>query len=85
MGKVVSINDKDNSFVLETGTPKEKTLIKFSKQAIYTVEAVDGDKKETEVVDEAETAVNVEPETTDAFENIETATGTKVNGEEVKE
>ena len=37
MGKVIAINDKDNYFVIETGTAKNKTYLKLSKQALYSV------------------------------------------------
>lgn len=37
MGKVVAINDADGTFILETGSNKQKFLIKFDKQAIYQV------------------------------------------------
>ena len=37
MGKVVAINDTDGTFILETGSNKQKCLIKFDKQAIYQV------------------------------------------------
>ena len=37
MGKVVAINDNDGTFILETGSNKQKCLIKFDKQAIYQV------------------------------------------------
>lgn len=34
-GYVVEINDAENTFVLETGTDKEKSYVKFDKGAIY--------------------------------------------------
>ena len=37
MGKVVAINDNDGTFILETGSNKQKCLIKFDRQAIYQV------------------------------------------------
>ena len=35
MGKVVAINDNEGSFILETGSNKQKCLIKFDKQAKF--------------------------------------------------
>ena len=34
-GYVVEINDTENTFVLETGTDKDKSYVKFDKGAIY--------------------------------------------------
>ncbi len=69
MGKVVAINDKDNSFVLETGSSKNKCQIKFSKQAIYQVtEAKNAEKYD----DNSEYPEEVAEETTATAETNET-------------
>ena len=63
MGKVVAINDNEGTFVLETGSNQQKSLIKFDKQAIYQVS--EGKKsvktvevEETEEVDDIVEEVN---------------------------
>ncbi len=50
IGKVVAINDNDGTFILETGSNKQKCLIKFDRQAIYQV--TEGKKQATKTVDE---------------------------------
>ena len=61
MGKVVAINDNEGSFILETGSNKQKCLIKFDKQAIYQVS--DGKKQPKEKAEKVEAVeeVNEEP------------------------
>ena len=42
MGKVVSINDNEGTFVLETGTDDKKSYVKFDKGAIYQTAPKEG-------------------------------------------
>ena len=80
MGKVVAINDTDGTFILETGSNKQKCLIKFDKQAIYQVsegkkvavknEDEDMFKDDDEVVEEA-TVVEETIETAEVVEEVE--------------
>ena len=58
MGKVVAINDTEGTFILETGSNKQKCLIKFDKQAIYQV--AEGKKVSTKAVEEDYYAEEVE-------------------------
>ena len=50
IGKVVAINDNDGTFILETGSNKQKCLIKFDRQAIYQVS--EGKKQTAKTADE---------------------------------
>ena len=69
IGKVVAINDNDGTFILETGSNKQKSVIKFDKQAIYQI--TEGKKQPKEKVEKAEVAEEVKEEP--ATEVIETA------------
>lgn len=50
-GIVSSINDGENTFVLETGDEKHKTYTKFDKAAIYQTSSANGETPKQEVVD----------------------------------
>ena len=67
IGKVVAINDNDGTFILETGSNKQKSVIKFDKQAIYQI--TEGKKQHK--AEKAEVAEEVKEEP--ATEVIETA------------
>ena len=73
MGKVVAINDTDGTFILETGSNKQKCLIKFDKQAIYQVS--EGKKVAVKNEDEDMFKEDDEVETVvdEAIETVETA------------
>ncbi len=75
MGKVVAINDKDNSFVIETGTAKNKTILKLSKQALYSVISESKNPNAVSEIPEEELNAEVaENYVADEYEEIETAT-----------
>jgi len=86
MGKVVSINDNEGTFVLETGSNQHKCMIKFDKQAIYQISEgkksnrVDPDEVE-EVAEPVETVEAVEAE--EVVETVEENATSKLNGEEI--
>ena len=71
MGKVVAINDTDGTFILETGSNKQKCLIKFDKQAIYQVS--EGKKVAVKNEDEDMFKEDDEVEETPFEEVVETA------------
>ena len=71
MGKVVAINDNDGTFILETGSNKQKCLIKFDKQAIYQVS--EGKKVAVKNEDEDMFKEDDEVEETPFEEVVETA------------
>ena len=71
MGKVVAINDTDGTFILETGSNKQKCLIKFDKQAIYQVS--EGKKVAVKNEDEDMFKDDDEVEETPFEEVVETA------------
>lgn len=63
MGKVVSINENEGTFVVQTGTGSSTSYMKFDKQAIYQVsEGKKGDKIEDVEVAEVETETTETPE-----------------------
>lgn len=47
-GFIVEINNKENTFVLETGTDDKKSYVKFDKGAIYQTAPAEGAKVATE-------------------------------------
>lgn len=60
MGKVVSINDNEGTFVIQTGNGKSASYMKFDKQAIYQV--TESKKKDTHETEEVfEEIANDEP------------------------
>ena len=71
LGTVVAINDTDGTFILETGSNKQKCLIKFDKQAIYQVS--EGKKVAVKNEDEDMFKDDDEVEETPFEEVVETA------------
>ena len=81
MGKVVAINDTEGTFILETGSNKQKCLIKFDKQAIYQV--AEGKKAPNKAVEDEHYAEEVEEVAEPAQEVVaETVATEEVSTEE---
>lgn len=53
-GFVAEINDAENTFVLETGTEKEKSYVKFDKGAIYQTAPAQGNAVEAPIAEPKE-------------------------------
>ena len=76
IGKVVAINDNDGTFILETGSNKQKSVIKFDKQAIYQI--TEGKKQPKEKVEKVDAVEEEIPEVVENEQPVEVV-------EEVKE